>query len=145
MRHDEFISPTCPCISIMRCCFSPRWCLPSPPFVVGLSPRSPLSDAWMSPCPYCAHPSVCSGAPVPQKLPRLLPLTRLLPQGIQEDPRHQGGGTSHHHLPAREFFLCGHGASFQGPPLRVQGAAQGTVLSFWFNLSCQGWGPLVSH
>lgn len=82
----------------------------------------------MSPCPYCAHPSVHSAAPVPVKLSLLLPLTRLLPQGVQEDPRHQGGGASHHHLPARELFLRGHSASFQGPPLRVQGAAQGTQL-----------------
>jgi len=50
---------------------------------------------------------------------------RLLPEGIQENPRDQGGRASHHHLPAGELLLCGHCTCFSGQALWVQRSPQG--------------------
>lgn len=79
-------------------------------------------------------PELCLLRPLPPCLPwpvrrltcapsRLCP--RLLPEGLQEDPRDQGGGAPHHHLPAGELLLRGHRACLPRPALRVQRSSQG--------------------
>ena len=81
----------------------------------------------------CVHYAVCCAVAV----------RRLLSQGVQEGPCDAGAGACRDGVSARELVLRRHGASIQGPAIRVQGPHQGQLLPLGTSIANQHGADIV--